>query len=146
MGIGASVFEYDAFEYDKRRPDLDPSAVDAILAFALGTGVLVVLDVGAGTGKATLAFLERGHDVVALEPGANMRTVLRSKCPNARVEPLRFEAFTSPNNFDIVIAAQSWHWLDPTSRLSRSRELLRAGGVLALYWYCPQWRDESPIK
>jgi trans-aconitate methyltransferase len=146
MAAGTSVFEYEALEYDKRRPELDPRAVAAILAFAPRTETLDVLDVGAGTGKATMAFLERGHRVVALEPGTNMRAVLRSKCPDASVAALKFEAFTRPDNFDILIAAQSWHWLDETERLSRSHALLRNRGVLALYWYCPQWNDESPIK
>jgi protein-L-isoaspartate O-methyltransferase len=59
---------------DRARPSYPPALVGDVLEFVgldPGSGDRV-LEVGAGTGKATVVFAERGANVVALEPSAEM--------------------------------------------------------------------------
>jgi SAM-dependent methyltransferase len=36
--------------------------------------------------------------------------------------------------FDVVIAGQTWHWVDPVIGASKAAEVLRPGGRIALFW------------
>jgi SAM-dependent methyltransferase len=106
-----------------------------------------VLDVGAGTGKATVAFAARGLEVVALEPTAEMAAVAvlnTAAFPAVSVEVTTFEEWGgSGTPFDVVLAAQSWHWLRPVVRCRKAREHLRPGGIVALFWNLPVWEDKD---
>ncbi len=107
-----------------------------------------ILEIGAGTGKATLAFARRGLSLRCLEPGERLAALLRDHCrelPNVRVETVRFEeAAIEPGSQALVFAAQSFHWVDAETGLSRCAEALRPGGTLALFWNRPQ-RGGQPV-
>ncbi|HEY6399555.1 MAG TPA: class I SAM-dependent methyltransferase, partial [Solirubrobacteraceae bacterium] len=63
--------------YEQARPSYPTTLVDDVLTNAgLGAGE-AILEVGAGTGKATRLFAARGHRVVALEPSAEMAGIAR---------------------------------------------------------------------
>jgi len=47
--------------------------------------------------------------------------------------------------FDLVCAAQAWHWLDPETRFARAAALLRPGGWLARWWNRPA-PDPNPLR
>jgi SAM-dependent methyltransferase len=143
--------------YDRARPSYPEALVDDVLEFA-GDGAGArsgsgdrVLDVGAGTGKATLLFAERGLDVVALEPSAEMAAVARRNCAkyaNVTVEQIEFERWRpSERRFRVLVSGQAWHWIAPEVRYSAARAALEAGGALAPFWNIPDWdacalRDE----
>lgn len=95
-----------------------------------------VLEIGAGTGQATVALAERGYRVVALEPGPSMAEIARrnvSAFPQVTVEVAAFETWPLPvEPFDAVVAATSFHWLDPSVRVARAADALRDGGTLAI--------------
>jgi SAM-dependent methyltransferase len=44
------------------------------------------------------------------------------------------EDFDGDDRYDLVYAAQSWHWVDPERGFARAHARLRAGGRLALFW------------
>lgn len=132
-GRGRLVFGAVADQYERYRQGYPGDVVDAVLDCA-GTPVRSALKVGAGTGKATRVFAARGIHVTALEPDAGMMRVLERSTRGMPVEPVltTFEGFRSTRRFEIVYAAAAWHWIDPSTRWSRSVELLAPGGVLAL--------------
>src|SRR5512146_1104685 len=70
----ARSFNDVAAAYDLGRPRYDDHAIDAIAAAAGGGPRL--LDVGAGTGRLSGPLLEKGYDVVAVEPLDAMRAIL----------------------------------------------------------------------
>ena len=71
------VFGEVAELYDRHRPAYPGVVVDDLIGLAaLGPGALV-LEVGAGTGKATAMFAQRGIRVLAVEPSAEMAVVAR---------------------------------------------------------------------
>jgi SAM-dependent methyltransferase len=97
-----------------------------------------VLEVGAGTGKVTVALAARGLAVTCLEPDPRMAAVLRHNTldfPGVSVREEGLEDHAGlDGTFGLVLAAQSWHWIDPARRLDLARRALRSGGALALLW------------
>jgi SAM-dependent methyltransferase len=138
------VFGEVADLYDRARPGYPEAMVDDVLRFC-GLPAPRVLEVGAGTGKATVAFAARGLEILALEPTPEMAASAARNCaayPGVTVEVGAFEEWQgSGASFDLVIAAQSWQWLRPGVRGRKAREELRAGGALALFWNIPLWED-----
>jgi SAM-dependent methyltransferase len=67
--------------------------------------------------------------------GTNLVHIARRKLrPFPRVEIINtlFEEWEPSGVFDIVLAVNSWHWLDPSLRYARAAAVLRPGGVLAI--------------
>jgi SAM-dependent methyltransferase len=128
------VFGEIAEDYHAARPSYPDALFDDVVRAAGGRSAL---EVGAGTGKATAACVARGLDVVALEPSAEMAAVLRRVVPGVTVELTDFESYATDARFDVIYAAQSWHWVDGERGFPHARSLLRPGGVLALFWNRP---------
>jgi SAM-dependent methyltransferase len=102
----------------------------------------VVLEIGCGTGQATVPIAKMVGKVVAVELGSDMATVCRRKVLEAgvggkvEVNEGQFEEWPLPRDdrekFDLVVAATSWHWLDTDVRMSKSADALKPGGKLAV--------------
>ena len=142
------VFGEVAELYDKARASYPDALIDDVIAFA-GGPALRALEVGAGTGKATVGFAARGLDILALEPSEDMAAVARRNCqpfPRVRIEPTSFEDWPAePGGFGLVYSAQAWHWVRPEVRYRKAAEILIPRGTLALFWHRTEWRDE-PVR
>jgi SAM-dependent methyltransferase len=141
------VFGEVAELYDKARAGYSDAIVDEVLDFAGQRMASPALEIGAGTGKATVAFAARGLEILALEPDPSMVVVARRNCqrfPAVRIEVTTFENWTVlPSRFGLVLSAQAWHWVDPDVRYAKAAEALRPGGALALFWHRTHWQDEE---
>jgi SAM-dependent methyltransferase len=152
--------------YDRARPGYPAALVEDVIALAAGSaqcGAQVVragsedpraersapraLEVGAGTGKATVLFAARGVHVDALEPSAAMAAIARRNAARlpprsgrVRVIEREFESFCDGGRrYDLLYSAQAWHWVRPGERYPRARAALRPGGVLAVFWNRADW-------
>ncbi|HEY2791543.1 MAG TPA: class I SAM-dependent methyltransferase, partial [Micromonosporaceae bacterium] len=127
------TFNEDAQRYDRARPRYPLQMFDD-LAAAIPPGSRV-LEIGCGTGQATVALAERGYRIVAVELGAQMATVARrnlARFDSVEVITAAFEDWPLPGEpFDVVFSATAFHWVDPAVRVSKSADALRPGGVLA---------------
>lgn len=97
----------------------------------------VVLEIGAGTGQATLPILELGAEVTAVEPGAALarRLIERTAGRKLQVIVSSFEeASLSEAAFDLVASATAFHWVDPTVGSAKCARVLRDHGWVALWW------------
>lgn len=128
--------------YDAARPPFPQAAIETLIVAArLGAGARV-LEVGAGTGKATAPLAARGLSITALEPSAEMAALARRNCarwPAVRVIETEFERFEPPAPYAAVICANAWHWIDHETRHRRAHEALAPGGALAALWLFPDW-------
>jgi SAM-dependent methyltransferase len=133
--------------YDESRPGYPAALIDELLA-GVPAGARV-LEVGAGTGKATIMVADRGVQVLAIEPSRGMADVLTRNCaPFHGVEIVQsdFERWDpAGRSFPLLYSAQAWHWIDPAVRYRRSAAALAAGGVLAAFWNRPAW-GQSPLR
>jgi SAM-dependent methyltransferase len=121
--------------YDRVRPGY-PDRLFADLAAITGVGAhSSVLEVGCGTGQATRSLAALGCSVTAVEPGPGLAAVARRRLAghgNVEIETSTFEAWTDRGRrFDLIVAASSWHWIDPATGARRVRELLRPNGWMA---------------
>ena len=132
----ASSFGAVAAQYDAARPSYPDELFDAIEE--LGGRPLRgarVLDVGAGTGKATRRLRARGADVVAVEPTSGMAEQFRAVTPG--VPLVRGDGDRLPfatGCADFVTYAQAFHWTTPERSVPEAVRVLRPGGSLALFW------------
>src|SRR3954465_9028463 len=123
----ALVFGEVAEQYDEARPGYPDAVFDAIMEFgALQPGDRA-LEIGAGTGKATLPFVARGLDITALEPSAGMAAVLQGKGVDVVEE--RFDTYAVPQPFRLLFGAQSWHWVLCANRHELASAALESGGT-----------------
>jgi SAM-dependent methyltransferase len=145
------VFGEVAERYDRVRPSYPEDLVDDVIALSGAGGNRRALEVGAGTGKATVMFAGRGVAVVAVEPSREMTAIARRRCvefPDVTIDESDFEDWRPDGQqFALVFSAQAWHWVAPALRYVRAREALSDGGLLAVFWNRPDWdrcalRDE----
>ena len=127
------LFGTAAEAYERYRLGYPDEVVDRTLAYVRAP-VTRALEIGAGTGKATRAFVSRGVEVVALEPDEGMVGVLRRETRGMSVDVRHstFEGYDGPRT-NLVYAAASWHWTEPASRWARAAELIDDGGALAIF-------------
>lgn len=129
--------------YDRSRPSYPEALVDDVLEYAGAGESDRAIEVGSGTGKATVLFAARGVNVVGIEPSAEMAQIARRNCaayPNVTIEQTEFERWR-PNGheFRLVFAGQAWHWIAPETRYIAARAALEKNGALAAFWNVPDW-------
>ncbi|MBK8233722.1 MAG: class I SAM-dependent methyltransferase [Candidatus Eisenbacteria bacterium] len=141
MAIDGDRFRRDSFDsvanaYDRARPSYPERLVDDLVAFGNIREGSEVLEIGPGAGQLSVRLAERGARLVALERGPNLAEVARrklSRFADARVVTADFDQWEAPRgSFDIVVAATSFHWLDPSTRGARCAAILRPGGSIAI--------------
>jgi SAM-dependent methyltransferase len=145
--VRGRVFGEVAGEYDRLRPGYPAELVSDVLAYAHLDGGFA-LEVGAGTGKATVAFAERGVAVTAVEPDPAMAQVLTGRAGDLEVTVVvsTFEDFTPPRPYGLLYSAQAWHWTDPATRWQRAVATLAPGGALALFWNINRLADPAVVE
>jgi SAM-dependent methyltransferase len=130
-----ATFDQVAELYDRARPGYPPALFDDLARLA-GVGVgCRVLEIGPGTGQATVPLAERGCRIVAVELGEDLAAVARrnlARFPAVQVVTAAFEDWPLPAEpFDVVVAATAFHWIDPAVRVAKAADALRPGGALA---------------
>lgn len=126
----AEGFGENAAGYDRSRPSYPSALIERIVAGSRGPELL---DVGCGTGIASRLFQRAGCRVLGLEVDPRMAAVARQS--GIDVEVGRFEDWDPGGRvFDTVVAAQAWHWIDPVMGAAKTAQVLRAGGLVAVFW------------
>lgn len=148
-----AAFDDAAEDYDRTRPVCPPELFDHLVELTgLSAGDQVV-EIGCGTGQATIPLSQRGLAVTAIEVGPALATIARRRLagfPHARVLTGSFEEWEPEDGpFDAMVAFNSLHWIDPEVRYRKPAELLGAGGVMVVggcLWAVPRdaerfWTD-----
>lgn len=134
------TFNKTAEEYDAIRPGYPAELIADVIALSGVPEGGAILEVGCGTGQATLPFARRGYQMLCLDIGAEMLAIARRKLadfPNVRFEQAAFEHLAetpaAPAAFDLLISATAFHWVPPEVRYSKAARVLRPGGSLAVF-------------
>lgn len=129
-------FGLAAQDFDRTRPVCPDRLFDDLVRLAgLRRGARVV-EIGCGTGQATVPLASRGLAVTAVELSEDLAVIARHKLarfPSATVVGAPFEDWQPPAvPFDAVVAVSALHWVDPGVRYAKPYQLLRPGGTLAV--------------
>jgi SAM-dependent methyltransferase len=133
-----TTFETVAERYDAARPTYPPALLDDLVELASIPADGRILEIGPGTGKASVALAERGYALVGVELGPQLAELARmnlSPFPQARTVIADFEQWEPPEPeepFDAVVAFTAFHWIAPDVRYAKPARLLRPGGALAV--------------
>jgi SAM-dependent methyltransferase len=135
----ARSFDGWAGDYDRYRPGYPDELFWTIQRHLELPRRPLVVDLGAGTGHASLAMVALGWRVTAVEPGKPMLDVLRARATNeglliSTVQATAEATGLDPASADLVTAAQAFHWFDQIAAVTEMARILKPGGGVALFW------------
>ena len=139
------VFDAAASLYEAARNGYPDALFADILRIAgLASGDRA-LEVGCGSGLATIGLVAAGLDVTAVDPGPALIEIAKAKFPppaRARFELATFEDWAPPaEKFHLVAAAQSWHWVRAEVGYPKAAEALAPGGWLGIFGHTQTWSE-----
>lgn len=130
------TFERTALAYDRYRPGYPAEIFEEIRSYADLAPDDAILEIGCGTGRATVPIARWGNPVHALEPAEAMAAIARRHTADFPLVDIRTErleeAELPPATYGLVVCAQAYHWLDPATREDRITRALYAHGTAAI--------------
>ncbi len=142
-------FDENVVMYDKHRPKYVAELYSDIIEYADIGKNSNLLEIGCGTGNATLPFVKTGAKVTAVELGENLAEYTKqklSKHDNFKIVNVKFEDYCTDEKYDLIFAATAFHWINPEYAYARCKELLAPSGVLATFWNTPRIsRDNAEL-
>lgn len=143
-----TIFDFSAEEYERYRPLYCPALFEAIFRYSGLSSGAEAMEVGCGTGQATMPILKFGCRVLALEPGQNLAAVACRKYAeysNFTLQCKTFEDVTAQaESFDLIYSATAFHWIAPETGYPKLYSLLKSGGCAALFWNIPFPELDNP--
>lgn len=145
-----SQYDSVAQEYDEVRPGYPNELIDKLISASSVNIGSEILEIGAGTGKATMLLAEKGFKIHCIEREPKMAEILKRKCEgfsNISVTINDFETWeaTDDDKYDLVFSAQAFHWIDEEIKYKKCRRLLKDKGHLALFWYFSVVESEDTL-
>lgn len=143
------VFGDVAEIYDRVRPGYPEELVDDVMAYGdLAPGERAI-EVGPGTGRATLLFAARGLKITGVEPSTEMAAVARGRLaahPEVTIVDGLFEGYEGPVEFRLAFGGQAWHWVPREVRYRKAYEVLGDAGVFAWFFNRPDWSGNENVR
>ncbi|QHQ62966.1 methyltransferase domain-containing protein [Anaerocolumna sedimenticola] len=125
------------FEYDKWRPTYPKELYNEIFNIKEINPLSNILEIGIGTGQATLPLLETGCSLTAIELGDQLAEYSKEKFKNYeqfKVKNIAFQNFECPSNsFDLIFSATAFHWIPEEIGYTKVFDLLKSGGIFARF-------------
>ncbi len=144
------TFQHISNLYDRARITYPTQLIDDIVTYSKIRPNGKILDVGCGTGQATLLFAQRGYSIVGLDVGQEMVNLAKEKCssfPKVKFKVGTFEDVEfSDSSLDIITSGMAWHWINPEGREEKAYRILRNGGTLALFWSYQRKEESGFVK
>jgi SAM-dependent methyltransferase len=130
-----TTFEQVPELYDRARPSYPPQIFDDLAALAQLPAEARLVEIGCGTGQATLPLAERGYAITCVELGERLAAMTQRRLaafPRVSVINADFETWQPERvGFDAVVAFSAFHWLAPDLRYTKTADLLHEHGKLA---------------
>lgn len=121
--------------YQRFRPAYPPEVFTRLREALRESRPARCIELGAGSGQATLDLADLFATVAAVEPQAEMAARIPAH-PRVQVHLCRAEDASFPiGAADAVVAASAFHWMEPETVTARAIQWLRPGGVLYVFGY-----------
>ena len=146
-GLGWT-FDTAVSNYDKMRPGYVDEIYQAIFKYVPIDENSNVVEVGSGSGQATLPVLKTGCKLTAVEYGENFSELLKSKFkafPKFSVVTGKFEEVSLEEDaFDLIFSATAFHWVPEKEGYEKVYRMLKKGGAFARFANRPRNCQNEP--
>ncbi|MGH7247848.1 MAG: class I SAM-dependent methyltransferase, partial [Pseudomonadota bacterium] len=132
------IFEGAAEYYARHRPKYPRAVFDFIEERFRLDQTCRILDLGCGTGNASIPLAPAVAEVVAMDPDPEMIRVGRQSAQSVRTRNIKWlqagsmDLSPALGAFRLVLMGQSFHWMDRDQVLRDLYEIVEDGGGLAL--------------
>jgi SAM-dependent methyltransferase len=134
-----TTFDEEAILYDEVRPGYPEELFDDIVSLSGIPPHGSILEIGSGTGQATVPLARRGYRILCVEIGPHLAAVARQKLaiyPEVKIHTGAFEEWPIEEHaFDLAISATAFHWISPTISYKKVAQALKPAGAIALFWH-----------
>ncbi len=124
--------------YAKYRPSYPNEYIDYLFTANQLKEDRIVADIGSGTGIFSHQLLERGLNVIGVEPNDEMRKVAEQSLKlYSRFKSIKATAENTTlkgNSVDLVTVAQAFHWFDKKIFKIECQRILKQQANVALVW------------
>jgi ubiquinone/menaquinone biosynthesis C-methylase UbiE len=130
-------FDIFANNYDDVRPGYPAQMYTDIQEICSISDRSKLLEIGAGSGIATIELAKLGCEIIGIEPGANLVAIAKQKTaeyPNVQIIEAMFEDFEAKEKFDVVLALTSFHWISEYLKYKKAFDMLNDNGSFVLVW------------
>lgn len=136
---GRDIFDTIADIYDAVRPQYTKKIIDKIVNYASLNSKSNIIEIGSGSGQATISFLYLNCPITCIEPGKRMCDIAINKFhkdKNVKIVNVYFEDFQcEENKYDLLLSATAFHWVQPKIGFPKMHKLLKNGASYALLWH-----------
>ncbi len=143
-----STFDTAVALYDKMRPGYVDDIYRAIFDYVHIDAESHVVEVGSGSGQATLPVLKTGCSLTAVEYGENFSNLLKDKFRDFEkfsVVTGKFEDVELEKDFcDLVFSATAFHWVPEEIGYPKVYSMLKNGGAFARFANRPRNCRDNP--
>ncbi len=130
------TFDEAALLYNEARPRYPVELIYTLMNIAGLHKDSRLLEIGPGTGQATKPLAQKGFDITAIELGDSLAEVAKHELrdyKNVQILSGAFEEAIIPaKSFDLVYAATSFHWIEPSVKYLKTHNVLKEKGHLAI--------------
>ncbi|OFZ26722.1 MAG: hypothetical protein A2381_17170 [Bdellovibrionales bacterium RIFOXYB1_FULL_37_110] len=130
------TFNDAAKYYDQTRPTYPNQVFEDIIRLTKINADSKLLEVGCGTGQATVQFARKGFSLHAIDIGENLIEIAKQNCKqfnHTSFEHISFEEHAQTNNqYDLIFSACAFHWIPVEIRYNLASKLLKDNGYLSI--------------
>jgi len=136
--------------YNRVQPRYPQALIERVIAIAQLSARSKILEIGCGPGTATLGFAPLGCSILALEPNPDFYRLVQRNCapyPQVMIRNTSFEEWDlEAGAFHAVLAATSFHWIDPELGYPKAAALADQGRLILLWNKALQPRYEVHLR
>ncbi len=131
------LFNSAAQDYDAIRPGYPDALIEDVVTLSGIPEHGQALEIGCGTGQATLPLARRGYRILCLDIGRDLLTIAQEKLrdyADVRFQNVSFEEWPARvGAFDLVYSATAFHWVPREIGYSKAALALKPAGALAVF-------------
>ena len=145
----SEMFNQAAEYYAKYRPGYPQEIIDSLISVTEITEGSDLLEIGCGSGKATEQLIGNGFNILGIDPGEDLVRIGNERFENENFNFVkgRFEEYDfGQKRFDVVYAAQSFHWVPQPIGYQKCADILKDNGYLSLFWNMYVLNDNDTDK